>query len=79
MLNNRVVSNTDILETYNDVLKKSKYHLDFQYEDIKYLFVKDEMGRKQLIEYLKTIDCSDEMRYKLMTKICVWEEMEGDF
>lgn len=74
-----VVSNTDILKTYNDVLKKSKYHLDFQYEDIKYLFVKDEMGRKQLIEYLKTIDCSDEMRYKLMTKICVWEEMEGDF
>ena len=51
----------------------------FDYEDIKYIFVNNDSQRKNMIKRIKKLDCTQEEKDLLITKICIWKEMEGDF
>lgn len=74
-----IIENGNLIESYNKVIKKEGYYLEFDYDDIKYLFVKNDAQRRKLIKVINQLKCSEDEKNKLITKICVWEEMEGDF
>ena len=78
---NEAVLNNDILkESYNNILKENGYFLNFSYDDIKYIFVDTNSQRKTLIRKIKKLkDETEDTKNKLITRICVWEEMEEDF
>ena len=59
--------------------KDKGYYLQFDYEDIKYIFVNNDSQRKNMIKRIKKLDCTQEEKDLLITKICIWKEMEGDF
>ena len=74
-----VIKNQTIIETYNTEIRKKGYYLQYEYDDIKYLFVDTESQRKKLINKIKKLDCTQDEKDCLITKICIWKEMEGDF
>ena len=78
---NETILNNDLLkESYNKVLKEQDCFLSFDYDDIKYIFVKTDFQRKSLIKKIKKLkNETEDTKNKLITRICVWEEMEEDF
>ena len=74
-----VINNSDLREEYNKKIAKSRYTLSFNYSDIKYLFIKNDNQRISLIKLIRKLQATDDVKDKLITKICVWEEQEGDF
>lgn len=74
-----VIKNQTLIESYNKVIKKEGYYLQYEYDDIKYLFVNTESQRKSLINKIRKLDCTQDEKDRLITKICIWKEMEGDF
>ena len=74
-----VINHQNIIESYNKIIKDKGYYLQFDYEDIKYIFVNNDSQRKNMIKRIKKLDCTQEEKDLLITKICIWKEMEGDF
>ncbi|MCD7951100.1 MAG: abortive infection system antitoxin AbiGi family protein, partial [Erysipelotrichaceae bacterium] len=64
------IDNPDVLELYNATIKKEGYCLNFDYKDIKYLFVKKSSNRKSLIKVIEKLECSQEEKNYLISKIC---------
>lgn len=75
-----IINNDDILKQYNNTLRDhDEYALKFDYDDIKYLFVKNDYQRGQLIKIILSSNELDKKKYRLISKINVWDETEGDF
>lgn len=74
-----IINNKKLVEKYNDLITKNNYSIDFEYCDIKYLFVKNNSQKNRLIKLIMNLNVENEIKYNLLTKICVWDEMEGDF
>ena len=74
-----IINNELLIEEFNKKIKGSKYCIEFEYSDIKYLFVKTKKQKKQLIKLIMNLDIGVEKRYDLLTKIGVWKEVERDF
>lgn len=73
-----IIENKSLLEIYNKTIKDKNY-LEFEYDDIKYLFVKTDSQRKKIIKFIDKLECPQEEKYKLISKLNVWKEVEGDF
>ena len=74
------LDNTKIIENYNSMIKKEEqYALKFDFDDVKYLFVNTNDERDRLIEIILKTDHPDLIKYRLISKINVWEESEGDY
>lgn len=69
-----------VLTLLNNALEGQKCaSLDFEYEDIKYIIVKDVDDYEKFLSFiirLKNISESD--KYLLVSKIIIWSEIEGD-
>lgn len=74
-----IINNNFLREEFNNKIAKSNYTLNYDYNDIKYLFVRNDYQRGGLIKLIRGFQIEDEIKDKLITKICVWEELEGDF
>lgn len=74
-----VINNEFLREKYNNIIAESNYVLNYDYNDIKYLFVRNDYQRERLIKLIRSFQIDDDTKDKLITKICVWEELEGDF
>lgn len=68
------------IRNYSEAIKKcEKLWLNIEYNDIKYLLVKNSIDRDLLIEFIMSeIDIEMNNRYVLISKIIVYNEMEED-
>lgn len=66
--------------TYSNAIKKYKQlWLYFEYKDIKYLFLKDEIDRKDIIKYIiEELDMNIDEKYELISKIIVLDQIKED-
>lgn len=88
LYNSNLVQNVD---TINDNLQTSDYRkiwIKFDYEDIEYIIVPDNMARLNLINYImkkipdnsfKDSDLVDNQRYVMISKILVLDEIRKDW
>lgn len=74
-----IIKDQQLIEKYNQNIKESKYCLSYDYDDIKYLFVNNDSQRRRLIKLINKLECSQIEKDRLISKICVWVEREGDF
>lgn len=74
-----IIKDKALIEEYNKSIRENKYCLSFDYDDIKYLFVNNDSQRRRLIKLINKLECSQIEKDRLITKICVWKEREGDF
>ena len=80
IIDSKIIDNIDIVESYNRELKKyDDYCLKFEYDDIKYIFVKKSKERDSLIKLILKCNEEDKVKYRLISCIRVWEEVRGDF
>lgn len=73
-------NNFNAYSTYSNAIKKYKQlWLYFEYKDIKYLFLKDEIDRQDIINYIiKELDMNIDEKYKLISKIIVLDQIKED-
>lgn len=73
-------SDESYIKNLNDSLKVySKFALQFEYEDIKYLIVKNDDDFKQLVDTIMVLNIENFVKAKLISKIIIWEDSKGDF
>lgn len=80
IIDSKIINNIDIVESYNREIKKyDDYCLQFEYADIKYIFVKTSKQRDNLIKLILKCNEDDSVKYRLISCIKVWQEVRGDF
>lgn len=69
-----------VYNLYSESLKLvEKLFLRFEYNDIKYLIVPNEEDRNHLIKFLTSnIEANDETKYKLVSKIIIFNDLRED-
>lgn len=69
------------LNFYNDALAKYKVGwLSFSYDAIKYIIIDKEEDRGEFIDFiLHEIDTNQDEKYRMISKIIAYRELEGDF
>lgn len=53
--------------------------LEFNYEDIKYIIIKDSADFNILTKAILALDIADETKHELISKTIVWDNSKGDF
>ena len=66
-------------EVNNSIENHKDLSLVFDYSNIKYLIVKEENDRVELINQLDQLEIDGLEKTMLISKIIVWEQSEGDF
>ncbi len=82
-----VISNLDIIDTtslemFNRILQKKadKVSLVFEYSDVRFIFLKTEKQRLKLINRITNLsDIDNDDKCILISRIHLWDEVEGDF
>lgn len=73
------IEKNDLIENYNNTLETiDNVKIFFDYEDIQYIFVKNEDSRKELINKILSFDISDDEKYLTISKISVLSLLKGD-
>lgn len=57
----------------------SDISLEFDYEDLKYIIVKEKEDLRTLIQFCNEKKMDDEVIHQLVSKVIVWEDSKGDF
>lgn len=70
----------DELQRISNSLKKiDEIAITFEYDDLKYIVVKDESDANELIESISSFSISQTDKNLLYAKVVVWEKVKGDF
>ncbi|MCD8107271.1 MAG: abortive infection system antitoxin AbiGi family protein [Oscillospiraceae bacterium] len=76
----RATTQPEALERLNKAMNMDPdVSLKFEYDDIKYIVIKDKSDFDRLLKVIDGLKCDDEEKYKLFSKIIVWEEQRRDF
>lgn len=81
IIDEEILSNKKKLNYYNDALADyDKGWYQFSYDDIKYIIIEKEESRTEFIEFIMNeLSADKEEKYRMLSKIITYEELEGDF
>ena len=80
VLRDEAIINAGVLERINNGLEKAiDVALQFKYEDLKYIIIKDNEDYTILLKEINNFNISYDEKCYLISKIIVWENSKGDF
>ena len=75
---NGILTN-NLVDISNSIEFDPDLHLKFDYNDLKYVIIKNDDDFDRLIDVVRQLNLSSNIENRLISKIVVWDTCKGDF